>query len=331
MKKEFLLSIFCCCLLNGFLFAARISDEEGCEIVRKASCESLPDVVKTFLQRFFADESIKERILTTDRFPQGQPMTREQFESRAQSHGQRLRTVPNLLRNWGLESVSHNTFVFKSEESEGDLSGWVIKIAMCDWFPPELRPERCLQQNVSRVFYAIRIDEFVEREGFIHIRPVKKMLVSTTGGGVPERFQDVTDDNCAVVCERMVSYDGRSIKDFKGLITEDSDEGALALVAEALILVREFPTALWNVASDGNVMVVAPYQIAFVDTEKPGLGSVADADTPFGVRTPFEDHSVGQLAELFGVAVDALKVAAREESFDAVYRNLGSSFGLELE
>jgi hypothetical protein len=186
-------------------------------------------------------------------------------------------------------------------------SDWnfVIRVPLCDWydtFVDESRlPLKASQyQNVSRVFYAKQINDFIKRKGFKYIHPFQQWLAH-----IPGRPTELSDANYLVVnwkirnlplvkldAESPIEFIETNESRFADLVTQTLDRDMLPRVyskcawadlVEQLVQVISY-AAMWDIKIH-NVFLVMTHdldykldmmKVVFLDTEKPGLGGGAD-------------------------------------------------------
>ena len=216
-----------------------------------------------------------------------------------------------------------------------DAWNFVMRVPNCEWYDTfvseadvPMRPSR--YQNVSRVFYAKQINDFVVREGLDRVYPFKQWLWH-----IPGRPHVLSDENYLVVTEKIVDLPAIELNAtrFQGLVEEvtrriynemDVPEVYVKEEAESLVvqIVQVISyAALWDIKLK-NIFLInhdGELKILFLDTEKPGLGGGADVnfyhthedEVMSNMRTGFEG-----LADIFLPDVAKKEVIKRANALD---------------
>lgn len=175
---------------------------------------------------------------------------------------------PALIRDYGLVNLEEdgNNFALTSPT----WPGFIVKIAKYRWvdndamlaFPYQL---------MSRVFYNRELNDFIMRNGLErYIVRFPKRLFHIPG--TPEKI----DDDNYVVVEPLLPcpIKQENIRRFRAMVEQDGEQFVVkeefAETLAALVGVVQH-CGLWCI-SPSNVFVMDDGKIAFVDTERPGLG-----------------------------------------------------------
>jgi|GEM_PF-2419586 hypothetical protein len=189
-----------------------------------------------------------------------------------------IKSTAHLCSKWGMKDISKKNFAWHTPR----LPGHIIRVHKYWWYPAERTQFDCrlLNQNISRAYYALRINKYIEDSCFQFVQPVEHYLYSPYVG--PNTLYDdyfiVISEfkkSCYATKEEALLHFSEIIRDAK-----QGKEYAFGLIYEMAKVIWHGWLFSFNV---NDIIWVAPDKIAIVDIEQPGLGSIVHDDF-FGVN-----------------------------------------------
>jgi hypothetical protein len=282
--------------IAGAAATGSLTLREARDLIKMREYAGSPEV-QEILRAFLADEEVHKFLLAEKRYPLGRALSEEEARELLalwkegmpekviaqiasmplgaqlkEALSFRRQSIAEVCKRYGFDvAQSHNTYVLIHREHK-----IVLKIPMFNWHNPDLKGERAgersVWQNVSRLLYATRIIECCEKRYLNHVIPVQKWFVS-----FPDRGEEVDilhDDNSGIIAERVFGPKGKVLLHNMMEMALLGNVESLELLRQILIVIKH--SRLWNVTPE-NVVFTGPFQVAFIDTEKPGLGGQDDA------------------------------------------------------
>jgi hypothetical protein len=288
---------------KSHVFSAKESDELKDTILTK--CQA-PRSIQKLLAMFLSQEDARKHLISNPkliliadpatnrlkkRFPSEWAALEVEKETRRTALAKSEQSWQKFCTDHDIKKFTRN---IHTHTLTTDAWNFVLYIPRYEWFDKfedndsieSLTPSKL--QNVSRVFYAKQINDFIAKNDLTHIFPLKQWLVH-----IPWRPYDLNDDNYLVASEKIQTLPSKTlnIKRFQLLIdsysNKNSHEAKEAEESEELINQKEIISqlirvidyaALWDIRLEKVFLIEnqGNLKILFLDLEKPGLGGGFD-------------------------------------------------------